>query len=303
MTTTSPRTKKSRPAFPYFGGKSSHADKIIPYLSPQFKTYIEVFGGSAGLLLAKPPHPVEVYNDIYEPLVSFFRILRSPVLFPEFYRRVKLYPYSRAEYRHCLATWQDQPSLMERTVRWYIVARWSFSGRFGASWSFARTESQRGMPIHVASWQSILVELPEIARRFQRVQVEQDSWDVIIPRYDDPTALFYLDPPYIHDTRKGGEYAQEMESADHERLVTQLLTVKGGVVLSGYDHPLYEPLVDSKWRVVRWSAPSSAVGRTRAIRMTQNTRRTDATAFIARTEVLWINPQAQRYLPQLQWNF
>jgi DNA adenine methylase len=47
-------------------------------------TYVEVFGGSAAVLLAKEPVGVEVYNDIDGQLVNLFRVLREPVLFKRF---------------------------------------------------------------------------------------------------------------------------------------------------------------------------------------------------------------------------
>src|SRR5712671_4007242 len=51
-------------AFGYYGGKFSHLDFILPLLPTHFTHYSEVFGGSAAVLINRPPAPVETYNDL-----------------------------------------------------------------------------------------------------------------------------------------------------------------------------------------------------------------------------------------------
>ncbi|MBD3194613.1 MAG: DNA adenine methylase, partial [Candidatus Lokiarchaeota archaeon] len=57
----------------WFGGKYYLKNHILPF--PQHKIYIEVFGGSAVILLNKIPSPYEIYNDINDRLVNFWLIL------------------------------------------------------------------------------------------------------------------------------------------------------------------------------------------------------------------------------------
>jgi len=64
----------------------------------------------------------------------------------------------------------------------------------------------------------------------------------IIERHDSPETLFYLDPPYLHETRHHGSercYAHEMDDDDHVRLIHKIRKISGHVVLSGYDNELY----------------------------------------------------------------
>jgi DNA adenine methylase len=42
------------------------------------QVYCEVFGGSGALLFAKPPSPLEVFNDLNSGVVNFFQVLRHP---------------------------------------------------------------------------------------------------------------------------------------------------------------------------------------------------------------------------------
>ena len=69
-------TGRMRSPISWFGGKMRLAKRIVPLLPPH-TTYVEPFGGGAAVLFAKPPSPVEVYNDLDGGLVNFFRVLRN----------------------------------------------------------------------------------------------------------------------------------------------------------------------------------------------------------------------------------
>jgi len=75
--------------------------------------------------------------------------------------------------------------------------------------------------------------------------------------------LFYLDPPYVHETRiSTTEYGdQEMTLEQHEELVKVAKACTGKVMISMYHHPLYDALVSSGgWRVVEFDLPNNAAG-------------------------------------------
>ena len=96
----------------------------------------------------------------------------------------------------------------------------------------------------VSGWLSAVDRLPEIAERLLRVQIEHNDWRIILKTYDGPDTLFYLDPPYVPETRRAGKYTHELSLEDHSELVDRILTLRGKVVLSGYAHPVYTPLID-----------------------------------------------------------
>jgi DNA adenine methylase len=60
----------------YFGSKSRLAPRIVKHFPPH-RTYVESFGGSAAVLLAKEPAKVEVYNDLDRGLVNLFQVRRA----------------------------------------------------------------------------------------------------------------------------------------------------------------------------------------------------------------------------------
>src|SRR3546814_5656605 len=84
----------------------------------------------------------------------------------------------------------------------------------------------------------------------------------VIAQHDAPDTLFYVDPPYMHETRSlkdrsGRYYDHEMTDADHRALLDQLQQVKGMVVISGYRSPLYDELL-SGWSRADTTARISA---------------------------------------------
>ena len=262
--------------------------KLLPLIERRaHTTYVEPFGGGASLLLAKNPSPVEVYNDLDHGLVSFFRVLREPAKFARFYHLASLTPYAREEFEYCRETWEDVEDEVERAYRWFIVARMSFSGNFGGSWSNIVTLSRRDMAATCSKWLSILEELPQIADRMMQVQIENSDFRKILDRFDTPEVLFYADPPYIPDTRASGKYQHEITVEDHHELVEILLNIQGQAILSGYPSDVYAPLQQAGWVQQEWATACTAAGRTRATGIQGTGMSLEKQA---RTEVVWATP-------------
>lgn len=82
--------------------------------------------------------------------------------------------------------------------------------------------------------------------------------------------LVYLDPPYLHATRKDlALYRHELTDADHRRLLELAARIPAMVAISGYRHPLYD----------EWAAMNGW----RSIDFKAMTRRGPA------TETMWMN--------------
>jgi len=266
--------------------------KILPLLPPH-RTYVEPFGGGASILISKPPSEIEVYNDLDSDLVNFFRVLRDKNKFEQFYQKVCLTPYSREEYNYCRSTWESIDDEIERAYRWFVVARMSFGGDFGHSWGYEVKTSTNHMSRSVAAWLSIIDMLPQICERLMRVQIENNDFRKILQTYNSPDVLEYCDPPYVLETRKRGSYKHEMALQDHKELVDILLGLKSMVVLSGYDHPIYQPLEDNGWTKHEYKVSCSVSGRTR---QTGILGEGAATKMQPRTEVIWRNPAAVKQM-------
>jgi len=260
-------------------------NKLLP-LIPKHHTYVEVFGGAANLLLAKEPSAVEVYNDIDSGLVNFFRVLRDKNKFQKFYEQVVLMPYSREEYYECGETWDKEEDDVQMAVKWFVVARQSFSGKFGDGWSYAVTHSVRGMASPISRYWGAIDMLPEVAERLLRVQIEHNDFRKILKAYDTENTFFYLDPPYVLDTRTCAVYRYEMALEDHQELVDMLLHITGKAMLSGYDNEIYRQLEQNGWVKLTFDVVCYAAGKTRNSNLQG---KGSAKKYQKRTECVWLN--------------
>ena len=216
---------KLSPPLSWHGGKSRFTSNILA-LFPEHHIYCEVFGGSGAVLLAKEPSRVEIFNDVDDSLVNLFRVVRNPRLCRQLQKACANTLYSRAEFE--LAKEQvDDP--VEHARRFLIRQRMSRSG-LGERWSYSVEDSRREMASVVRRWEAGIERLSGLHERLRTVQTEQADWREILARYDNAKTLFYLDPPYQHDTRNGGGYSFEMTRGDHSELVERLLRLKGMVV-------------------------------------------------------------------------
>jgi DNA adenine methylase len=261
----------------WFGGKYYMASKINNII-PEHKLYVEVFGGAGHLLFKKEKSEIEVYNDIDSGLTSFFKVLRDKAKANELHRRLVLTLHSREEFLNCRDTWQDEVDEIERVRKWYVHLMQSFSGNC-RSWSYSKTVSSRGMSQATSKYLSNIDDnLPLAVERFRTVQVENMDYKDLIKKYDTKDTLFYLDPPYIHNTRKMTfKYNYELTDNEHKELVGILLNIKGKAILSGYDNEIYNELIDNGWEKFNLGEFS------------ERSTKTNMTKKQKRQEFLWVN--------------
>ena len=274
------------------GGKYALAKSIVAVFPPH-KTYVEVFGGAAHVLFAKPLSPVEIYNDIDSGLVNFFTVLRNTP--QELYSKLWATPYAREEYSYCYANWQDEKDPIERARQWFVVSRMSFGGKFGAGWGRSITSSTRlsagGSATTSKGFVQACERINEAADRLRLVQIENIDWRVALSSFDREKTLFYLDPPYPMSARSGGTYPHEMTNEDHVDLISTILNLKGMVLISGYESAIYVPLETHGWkRIIEKNVPCSLAGKIEkdgftgaGITHKRNLRR---------NEIVWASPSA-----------
>jgi DNA adenine methylase len=266
-----------RSAIRYHGGKHRLAPWIISHF-PAHRVYTEVYGGAASVLLRKAPAAAEVYNDIDGEIVNFFRVLRNPMQARELKRLLRLTPYAREE--HELSALPDGDPI-EQARRTLIRANMSFGSTGVARATGFRIYTgtgRNGTPLD--DWISLPDLLPLLTERLRLVHIENRPALDVLRRHDAEDALHYVDPPYVLVTRTTHVqewhqgYKHEMSDDEHRALATVLHALKGSVVLSGYQCPLYAELYPD-WRQV--------------------TRKTIADSARPRLECLWLNPQACRH--------
>jgi DNA adenine methylase len=220
-----------RSVFGYPGGKSKSLDQILPHL-PYRKGYIEAFGGSGAVWLARNESDLEVFNDRYSGIVSFYRVMRDPIHCQRLIERLALTVHSREEFLWCRDTWRDCQDDVERAARWYYSIQTSFArqGRnFGRS---TNGKAQMGSAIY-----SKLPLFHNVHMRIRNSQIENLDWRLCLKDYDNKDHVFYLDPPYWKVWK--GMYECEMADDDHIELLERIFHMRGFVAISSYDNDLY----------------------------------------------------------------
>ena len=173
----------------------------------------------------------------------------------ELHRRLRLTPYTESDFLEARATWRDCTEDVERARRWFVSIRLAYGGLQRSGFGFSKNDGRKGMSSSISGFVSAVDRMPEVAERLRRVQVMRRDFRDIIRMFDSPETFFYLDPPYVHATRKTKtDYAHEMADPDHEALVELLLDIRGKAMLSGYADPVYGPLEWAGWerKDIRW---------------------------------------------------
>lgn len=243
--------RRRRIAFGWYGGKFNHLSWLLPLL-PEAHHYCEPFGGSAAVLLNRPPSPVETYNDIDGDVVNFFRVLRDQT--DELLRVLALTPFSREEFYVALLPLTEELTPVERARRFFVRARQVRTGLAQTAslgrWANCKNTSRAGMSGVVSRWLGSVEGLAEIAHRLLCVQIENRPAIQVIKLYDSPDTLFYCDPPYLPETRGDDRaYGFEMDREAHAELATVLRDCRGKVALSGYHCDFMDRLYKG-WRCV-----------------------------------------------------
>lgn len=235
--------KVLKPPFAYYGGKTRMAKDIISLLPTDAKTYVEPFAGSLAVLLRKEPHSIEVVNDLDNRLVAFWRTLRDKP--GELQSAIAATPYARAEFEHALGTIGDDCDEIEYARKIFVILRQSRKRSTSASpGDFRASGGSRGPG---REFKTSADSLLEVSGRLRHVVIESTDALRLIEHWNRPETVMYLDPPYVGETRTARNYTVENAGVDfHEQLVDLVADSNARIILSGYDHPVYDRL--KHWR-------------------------------------------------------
>lgn len=207
--------------------------------------YVEVFGGGGSVLLNKERSVREVLNDANGNLINLYRVVREHP--DELKDRLLYVMHNREDFKiaqrrleeatgRCFPVLPQQDgnssdsqgklaekkpevsSPVLRAADFYQVVRQSYAGN-GKQFSPVARSMWAGFPA-----------IDRVAGRLQGVTLEKEDFGVIFQRYDSPTTVFYIDPPYFftEDYYPGNIFLR----SDHQRLATILLNVEGLWLLS-----------------------------------------------------------------------
>ena len=207
--------------------------------------YVEVFGGGGSVLLNKERSVREVLNDANGNLINLYRVVREHP--DELKDRLLYVMHNREDFKiaqrrleeatgRCFPVLPQQDgnssdsqgklaekkpevsSPVLRAADFYQVVRQSYAGN-GKQFSAVARSMWAGFPA-----------IDRVAGRLQGVTLEIEDFGVIFQRYDSPTTVFYIDPPYFftEDYYPGNIFLR----SDHQRLAAILLRAEGLWLLS-----------------------------------------------------------------------
>lgn len=240
------------------GGKAYLAQWIISHF-PEHTHYVEPYFGGGSVLLQKPDRWVkghsEVINDLNQHLTRFWLVISSKQPAQRFVDKLSRTPFSQTLFRQCQIALQQNKfrGWLDAAFAFFVVNRQSRQGLGQSFATLSKTRTRGGMNEQVHAWQSVIESLRDgsLTERLRRVVVLNMPALDVIRAEDSPKTLFYLDPPYLpesraHTTSYG---AYEMSEEDHVELLTHLAFIDGKFLLSGYPSDLYSRVVKAEgWR-------------------------------------------------------
>lgn len=261
-----------KPPLAYYGAKVTIGHQIAALL-PVHEQYVEPYGGSLAVLLAKRPSRLETVNDLSRALMTFWRVLRDRPA--DLARVCALTPHSRAEHDAAFADVVDEDELEIARRVWVRLTQ----GRSNAlqrrtGWRhFVDPTTRFSMPDYLDAYRD---RLGAAAQRLAHVSLEcMPALDVIAKYGSHPRTALYVDPPYVPSTRNSTHYRHELKAdVEHRELAAALADCSAAVVLSGYSSALYDDLYDGWYR------------------HEINTTNTQSGERSTRVEVLWTNRPA-----------
>ncbi len=246
----------------WWGGKHYLAKQIIARMPPHLH-YVEPYAGGLAVLLEREPSAEalfwgkecyhkgvsEVVNDIHRELTNFWRVLQREDTFDMFFREVQATPFSQIE-------WEEAGARMvpvsdpdpAAAAAFFVRCRQSRAGGFRAFGTLSRRRTRRQMSEQASAWWNCVDGLPAVAARLRRVVILNQPAVDVIRQQDGEATLYYLDPPYVHETRAAtSAYQHEMTEDDHRELLATIRGCRGKVILSGYPNRLYDQEL-ADWR-------------------------------------------------------
>jgi DNA adenine methylase len=210
---------------PYIGGKRAIAKRIIE-IFPEHTTYVEAFCGGAQVLFHKELSKSEVINDRDSEVVNVFRVCQQH--YEELLRYMRWMLTSRTWFNLLENTEPESLTDIARAGRYLFLLKNDYAGLVRHHvYTISVTQPPGFNPERLPE------SIAEAHARLARVQIESLPYEKILAKYDRPTTLFYLDPPYYGLKL----YRYNLSHDDFVAMAERLQALKGKFVLSLNDVP------------------------------------------------------------------
>lgn len=233
---------------PYIGAKNRMVDAINEQLEFKVKKYYELYGGMANILLNKPMHEEEFYNDFDKQIAHLVYVLsqEGELLLNKMLKS----RYSEDEFKQALE--------ISKEFNGYVDSNREISDEdievAKATW-ITLLQSRNGMRrnwkgMKVGNEEAIylnkLVKKYELATRLRNVTVtNRDALEILKEIKDDEDAMIYLDPPYtFHERTSNNLYQCEQDDEKQKEMVELIKDAKAHILVSGYKNPIYDEVLN-----------------------------------------------------------
>ena len=206
----------------YPGGKSRACVKMDQYIPDlrDFKEYREPFlgGGSVAIHITKKYPNLNVWvNDLYEPLVNFWKTLQDDghALYKRLQELKSRYPDVASAKGLFLEAKElvndDSVSPLYRACSFYVINKCSFSGLTESS-SFSKQASVSNFSMRG------IEKLPGYTQIIQNWKITNGRYQELLT--DDKSTFTYLDPPYEIGSNLYGKKGDMHKGFDHDGFAT-----------------------------------------------------------------------------------
>lgn len=210
----------------WHGSKRALAPKIIALFPKGYERmlYVEPFCGSASVFWSKTPSHCEVLNDLDGELVNFLVTVKMHSR--ELVRTLSLLPTSRRIFAEMFDRQADFSTIW-KAARFCYLSHTSFCELRKYFASQFRSSVCNNLP-KPPKLLHLRFRIFRWAKRLENTVLECAPWQEVVEKYDSPSTLFYIDPPYL--ATQG--YTNPFGEADWHELAARLNGVKGKFVLS-----------------------------------------------------------------------
>ena len=206
----------------YPGGKSRACVKMDMYIPDlrDYKEYREPFlgGGSVAIHITKKyPHLDVWVNDLYEPLVNFWKTLQDDgdSLYEQLQELKSKHPDPESAKDLFLKSKdtinESDQSNLSRACSFYIINKCSFSGLTESS-SFSKQASVSNFSMRG------IHKLPGYTKLIENWKITNGRYQQLLT--DDKTTFTYLDPPYEISSNLYGKKGNMHKGFDHDGFAT-----------------------------------------------------------------------------------
>lgn len=215
-----------RPPFAFPAGKIRMAKEMVAIM-PDHTTYVEPFAGSAAVFFAKEPADREVLNDLNPEVAQALRDLKS-LSDVQIESLVRCNWVSNREEYQALFN-RHSRTAVGRLHRFLYLARFSHNSTRKKS-DFCKQDAGRDARRYIET------RLKPAVDRLKDVTILSEDYQGVIERFDSPSTLFFIDPPYAQYnalSRTSSDMPKTGEGAfDENRFMSVLKAIKGKYILN-----------------------------------------------------------------------